>query len=87
MRDEVLSLVRNVGPTWIRECKLSNPDLLHDLLVTLPVERRHSRKNDVEDDSAGPDVALLIVLLVEHFWCNIIGGSKFFIEGLGRIIY
>lgn len=85
--DQVLALLGDVGPGGVGERELSNSDLLHDLLVAGAVEGGHSGEDDVEHDSARPDVALLVVLLVEDLGSDVVGGAEFFVERLGGIIY
>lgn len=80
--DQVLCLVGNVVPAWVREGELPDSHLLHDVLIAGPVEGGHAGQDDVQDDTARPDVALLIVLLVEDLGGYVIGGSKLLIEGL-----
>lgn len=52
LRNEVLRLGGDVLPAGFGEGVLSNSDLLHDLLIAVAIERGHTRKNDVEDNSA-----------------------------------
>lgn len=61
-------------------------DLLHDVLIGLTIEGRHTRQEDVGDDTSRPNVTLFIVVLVENFGSNIIRCSKFFVEISFRII-
>jgi len=44
-------------------------------LIILSIEWRITRKKNVENDSASPNVTLLIVLLLQDLWCNIEGRS------------
>ena len=80
--DEVLSLIGNVIPTRVREGEFSNSNLLHDVLVAGAIEGRHTRQDDVEDDTARPDVTFLVVLLVEDLRSNIVRSTELLIESL-----
>jgi hypothetical protein len=48
---------------------------------------RHAGEKNVANDSAGPDVALGVVVLVENFWSDVVRGSKFLIEILVRFVH
>lgn len=80
--DQVLGLVGNVIPARIREGELADSYLLHDVLVTRPVEGWHAGQNDVEDDTARPDVTFLIVALVQDLRGDVVGCTKLLIEPL-----
>jgi len=41
-----------------------------------------TREHDVEDDTQRPDVNLRIVVLQEHFWCNVVWRSAHGLHGL-----
>ena len=55
-------------------------NLLHDILVRLSVERRHTREKDVGDDAGGPDIALMVVVLVKNFWGDVVGRTELLVE-------
>ena len=64
-------------------------DLVEDVLVGAAVEGRAAREQDVEDDPAAPDVAALVVVLLEHLGGDVVGGAELLaeflvlLEGLG----
>ena len=78
--DEVLAVVGDVVPDLIVKAETTGADLLHDLLVRLPVEGWHTGKEDVGDDSAGPDIALGVVVLVQNLWGDVVGCTEFLVE-------
>ena len=86
LRDQVLRLVRHRRPAGVRERELPDAHLLHDLLVALPVEGGHPRQDDVQDHAARPDVALLVVLLVEDLGGDVVGRAELLVEGLGLVV-
>ena len=86
LSDKVLGLISDAAPARILEGEFSDSDLLHDLLIALAIEGRHSREDDEEDDSAGPDIALFIILLVEDLRGDVVRSTQFFIEGLNWVI-
>jgi len=86
LADEVLGLVRDVLPDFVLEVELSLSDLLHDVLIALTIERWLSREEDISDDTARPDIALVVVVLVENFWGNVVWGSELLIKVLAWVI-
>ena len=50
-------------------------DPLKDQLVVFAVEGRVAAEEDVEDHSAAPDVALLVVLSFEDLGRDVVGGA------------
>jgi hypothetical protein len=54
-------------------------------LIGVSVERRHSRENDVSDNTNRPDIAFLIVLLIKNFGGDIIRGAELLIKGLSLL--
>ena len=78
--DEALAILRDGLPDAVVEAELSFTDLLHDILVGLSVERRHTRKQDVCDDTTGPDIALFVVVLVENFGGNVVRCAELFVK-------
>jgi len=78
--DEALAVLRDGLPDAVIEGESTLAHLLHDILIRLTIEGRHTRKNDVSDDTGGPDIALLVVVLVEDLRGDIVGGSKLFVK-------
>lgn len=78
--NETLTVLGDGLPDAIFERKLSFTNLLHDVLIRLTIERGLSGKNDIGDDTGGPDIALLVVALVEDLGGNVVRGSEFLIE-------
>jgi len=56
-RDEVFALVRDSFPGWVIEVELSELNLLHNFLVGGTIEWWDTRKNNVGDDTNGPNIA------------------------------
>lgn len=48
-------------------------DAVEDVLVVVAVERRIAAQQDVQDDSARPDVALFVVVLKQDFRRYVVG--------------
>ena len=78
--DEILAVLRDGLPDAVVEVELSLTDLLHDVLVRLSVEGRHTRKQDIRDDAAGPDIALFVVVLVEDFGGDVVRGAELLVK-------
>ena len=78
--DEILAVLRDCLPDAVVEVELSLTDLLHDVLVRLSVERRHTRKQDISDDTAGPDIALFVVVLVKDFGGDVVRGAELLVK-------
>jgi len=78
--NEALGILGDGLPDAVLKRELAFTHFLHDVLVGLTVERRHSGEENVGDDTGGPDIALLVVTLVENFGGNIIGSSKLLVK-------
>ncbi len=78
--DEALSVIRDGGPNAVLEGEDTLTNLLHNILVALTVERRHAGEEDVGDDAGGPNIALLVVALVEDLGSNVVRGAKFLVQ-------
>ena len=85
--DEVLGLVGDVGPYSVLEVEGSLSNLLHDVLVALSIEGWHTGEKDVGDDSARPDVALAVIVLVENLWGNVVWGSEFLVKVSAWVVH
>jgi hypothetical protein len=75
LRDESLRLLRDALPVGVVERVLPGLDCLHDLDVGGTVEGRVSAQEDVQDDSARPHVALLVVVAEEDFGSDVVGSA------------
>ena len=78
--DEAFSVLGDGLPDAVLEGDLALTNLLHDVSVGLTVEGGHAREQDVGDNTAGPDVALVVVVFVQHFGGDIVGGAQLLIE-------
>ena len=67
-------------PDAVIEVESALAHLLHDILIGLSVEGRHSREKDVCDDSARPNVALLVVVLVEDLGSDVVRSAELLVE-------
>ena len=79
-RDKVLAILRNRLPDAVVEVVRALTHFLHDILVGLTVERWLARQKNVCDDATGPDVALLVVVLVEDFRCDVVRRAELLVE-------
>lgn len=75
--DQVFRLIRHVRPERTLQTELALLDLLHDLLVRVPLEGRLSAKQHVQNDSEGPHIALLAVCPFNDLRCQIVGSTKY----------
>jgi len=78
--NETLAVLRDGLPDTILERECSFTNLLHDILIRLSVERGLTGKNDIGDDTGGPDIALFVVALVEDLGGDVVRGSEFLIK-------
>ena len=62
-------------PFRLIESILTFEDGLDYLLISLAIERRVAAKQDVEDDTTAPEIALLIVTLLQNLWGNVVRSS------------
>ena len=84
--DERLAVLGDRLPCAVFEAELSLFNLLHDLLVGLTIEGRHARKKDESDNTARPQIALLVVVLVKNLGGNVVGSSELLIKGTVGIV-
>ena len=70
------------GESFAFVVNLSRAYGLHDVVVSLSTEWGRSAQQDIHDDTDGPDVALVSVLLVEDLRGNIVRGSELLVEFL-----
>jgi hypothetical protein len=73
--DEYLGLVGDVLPLDALEGDVAEGDVLKDLLIVLPVERRVTREQDVQDHTASPHITFLVILLLEDLGGDVEGGA------------
>ena len=78
--DEALGVLRDGLPDAVLERELALTNLLHDILVGLTVEGRHSGEEDVDDDTAGPDITLLVIALVKNLGGDVVGSSELLVK-------
>ena len=65
---------------------MAGAHLLHDFCITCTVERRHAREKDVSDDACGPDVALRIIVLVQHFGSDVVRRAQLLVKLFGGVV-
>lgn len=85
--DEVLRSIRDVSPARVSEGELSSADFLHNFLVVLSIEGRNTGQDNVGDNSTRPDIALLVIPLVEHFRSNVVRSAQLLIKSLRRVVH
>ena len=78
--DKVFAVLRDCLPDAVIEVECALTHLLHNILIGLSIERGHSRKKDICDDTTGPDIALLVVVLVEDLGCDVVRSTELFVE-------
>ena len=62
--DETFAVLRDCLPDTVIEVERAFPHLFHDILIGLSIEGGHSREKNICDDTGGPNVALMVVVLV-----------------------
>ena len=67
-------------PDAVIEAERALAHLLHNILIGLSIERRHSREKNISDDTTGPDVALLVVVLVEDLGGDVVRSAELLVE-------
>ena len=85
LSDEVLTLVRDLGPNWISKRNFAGLNLFHNFLVRRSIKWWDTRESDICNNTAGPDIALRSIVLGKDFWRNVIRSSKLFIELLALV--
>lgn len=73
--DEVFGFGGNIGPLWLVDGVLAREHGLNYLLVSAAVEGRVAAKQDVEDDTAAPKIALLVVTFFQNFGRDVVRGA------------
>ena len=64
-------------PFRLVNCILPTQHRLNYLIISLTIERRVTTEEDVEDDTAAPKIAFVIVVPFEDLWSNVVRGSIF----------
>ena len=67
-------------PDAVIEVERALAHLLHDILIGLSVEGRHSREKNVSNDTSGPDIALAVVVLVEDLGGDVVRSAELLVE-------
>lgn len=78
--DKILAVVRDGLPNAVIKVELTFTHLFHDVLIRLAVERWHSREKNVRNDTSGPDIALVVVILVEDLWGDVVRRAELLVE-------
>ena len=68
--DEIFGVRRHISPNLVIECEFAILNVVHDLLLVPSAEWGLTGQDDVHDDSCRPQVALLVVVLL-----NDLGGD------------
>mmetsp|Transcript_77511 Transcript_77511/g.107678 ORF Transcript_77511/g.107678 Transcript_77511/m.107678 type:complete len:486 (-) Transcript_77511:62-1519(-) len=74
--DELLSIVRDTGPLLLGEVEGTLLDGLDNVGVRLTIEGRVTAKHDIQNDTRRPDIALLIVVLLQDFGSDVVRSTK-----------
>ena len=85
--DEQLGVVRDGLPTAVIEVEGALTHLLHDVLVALAVEGRHAGEEDVSDDTGGPDIAFVVIVLIKNLWGDVVRSSELLVQVSLGIVY
>lgn len=80
LRDEVFAVLGHALPDWVVEREFPELDFLHDFLVGRAIKWWDTRKNDVRNNTTGPDVTFSTVRFGENFWSNIVWSSEFLVK-------
>ena len=85
-RYKVFAVLRDCLPNTVVKVVLALANFLHDVLVRLPIERRHAREENVRNDTTGPDIALMVVVFVEDLGRDVVWRAKLLVEVTVRVI-
>jgi hypothetical protein len=83
---EALGVLADSLPDTVLERELSLANALHDLLIGLTVEGRHTGQQDVSNDTCRPDIALLIVVFVEHLGSDVVWRAELLVKISVRVV-
>jgi len=78
--DEAFAVLRDGLPDAVIKVELALAHLFHDILVGLSIEGRHAGEKNIRDHTRGPDVALMVVVLVEDLRSDVIGSTELLVE-------
>lgn len=84
--DERLGVVRDLLPSAVLKGESTLTDLLHDLLIGLTIERRHTGEENKCDDTARPDIAFVVIILVKDLGSNVVRGAELLVEVTVRVV-
>ena len=84
--DEILAVLRDGLPDAVVKVELAFAHLFHDVLIRLAIEWRHSREKNVRDDSSGPNIALVVVILVEDLRGDVVRRAELLVEVAVRVV-
>lgn len=73
--DEILALLRHVIEGGEVEVEFALFHGLDYFIAIGSVKRGMATQENVEDNSDGPNVALVIILAQEHLWSNVVGST------------
>ena len=71
--NENLRFIGDILPLYTLEADIPEGNIIKDLLIVFPIERRVPTQQDVQDDATGPDIAFLIVFLLQDLRCYVEG--------------
>ena len=74
-------------PFWLIQGVFALQHCLDDVLVTCAVERRVAAEENVEDYTATPQIAHVIVAFLQHFWGYVIRCSVLLIHFLASFVH
>ena len=82
LSDEILHLLALVGPVLGFEFVVASAHLGNDLVVIGSSEGGSTAHHDIQDDPNAPQVALLIVVALQHFRSDIVGSAVDLVHGM-----
>lgn len=83
--NEIFRLGPDIAPELISKVVLTFKDNLLQALQCLRSEGRIAAHDDVEDDSAGPQVAFLGVIALDYLWCHVVRSTEELVQPLVRL--
>ena len=76
LRDEILRLIRHTIPVSRVELELLLDDVAEDLFVVVSFEGWVTAQEDEQNDTEGPNVALLVVVAFQHFRSDVVWSTN-----------